>query len=90
MGSHTHTSPPPLTLCCPHTTQARGKTLSYTDFLSFESVQAELWFADGKGLTEAAIATLWERVAGCVSRGIDKATFYELYGAVVSNSLTQP
>ena len=71
------------------TAQARGKTLSFSDFLSFESVQAELWFHDGKGVTEAAIAALWERVAGCVSRGIDKATFFELYGAVCSSPHSQ-
>ena len=97
--------------------KAKGCKLSFTDFLAFENVQAEIWYHDGKGrymgscfccvpelttfssptmmfcsnhdgylgLTANLVAQIWETMAGCVSRSVDKATFLSIYNKVCSN-----
>ena len=60
---------------------ARERELHFTDFISWESIQAELWY-NKRGLSENIIADIWEGIAGCVSRGVDKDTFMRIYKVV--------
>ena len=53
-----------------------GVFLSFADFLAFENVQAEMALF---GLRERNVAAAWERIAGCVSRGVSKADFLTIY-----------
>ena len=56
-----------------------GMLLSFADFLSFENVQAEMALF---GLRERSVAVAWERIAGCVSRGVSKSDFLKIYHLV--------
>jgi hypothetical protein len=60
---------------------SREKELSFFDFIAWESIQAQLWY-NRKGLSERRIAEIWEKVAGCVTRGVDKDTFVKIYKTV--------
>ena len=62
-------------------TAARGRKLHFTDFISWERVQVELWY-NKRGLTEAIVADIWEGVAGCVTKGVDKDTFHRIFRTV--------
>ena len=62
-------------------TASRGRKLHFTDFISWESVQAEIWY-NKRGLTEVVIAEIWESDAGCISRGVDKETFVRIFKTI--------
>ena len=63
----------------------RSKKLSFNQFISFESVQAEMWYNE-KGLTVNVIAEIWEKLAGCVSRHVEKETFIDIYNKVCKST----
>ena len=65
--------------------KAQGRKLSYSDFMNFENVQAEIWYNE-KGLTENVVADIWEKIAGCVSRSVDKSTFLKIYAMVCGST----
>ena len=65
--------------------KSKGRKLSFSDFIAFENVQAEIWYNE-KGLTENAVADIWETIAGCVSCSVDKATFLRIYSVVCGAS----
>jgi hypothetical protein len=60
---------------------ARGRELSFTDFIVWDNIQAEIWY-NNKGLSETIIADIWESIAGCVTRGVDRETFITIYKTV--------
>lgn len=60
---------------------SREKELSFFDFIAWESIQAQIWY-NRKGISERRIAEIWEKVAGCVTRGVDKDTFVKIYKTV--------
>jgi hypothetical protein len=64
---------------------ARERELHFTDFITWESIQAELWY-NKRGLSENIIADIWEGIAGCVSRGVDKDTFMRIYKVVCGST----
>jgi hypothetical protein len=55
--------------------------LSFSDFITWDQVQEEIWYNE-KGLSEKGIAEIWEKIAGCVSREVNKETFVEIYQSV--------
>ena len=57
--------------------------LSFSDFMSWETIRDEIWYNE-KGLSEKGVAEIWENIAGCVSREVDKATFVQIYQSVCS------
>ena len=60
---------------------ARGKELSFSDFIAWESVQVQIWY-NKRGLSERIVAEIWEKIAGCVTRGVDKDKFVTIYKTV--------
>ena len=65
--------------------RAKERELFFIDFISWESIQAEIWY-NKRGVTDRIIADIWENIAGCVTRGVDKDTFVRIYKTVCSGS----
>ena len=55
--------------------------LSYSDFINWETIRDEIWYNE-KGINERGIAEIWERIAGCISKEVDKNTFVRIYNTV--------
>ena len=62
-------------------TTAKERKLSFLDFINWDGIKAEIWYKK-KGLTELIVADIWEGIAGCVTRGVDKDTFVKIYKTV--------